>query len=146
MENKEVRLAILDAQIANAEEAVKDLSEEACRIHEQFTEALQDITMLQNAADKRVGELKAEKEEVLAEGTEVSKRLAETEERLASLQEVLDAAQSFVAQNYWMVRDREWPEAYRKVAELGGSLSNVVRALEDRKLWLVRKLKEDGKG
>lgn len=145
METKEERLAILNVQIANAEETVKDLSDEACRIHEQFTEALQDITMLQNAADKRVGELKAEKEEVLAEGSEVSKRLAETEERLASLQEVLDAAQSFVAQNYWMVRDSEWPEAYRKVAELGGSLSNVVRALEDRKLWLVKKLKEDGK-
>lgn len=147
METREARLAILDVQIANAEKAVKDLSDEACRIHEQFTEALQDITMLQNAADKRVRELKAEKEEMLAEGTEVSKRLAETEERLTALQGVLDAAQSFVAQNYWMVRESEWPEAYRKVAELGGALTNVTRALEDRKLWLVKKLKEDeGKG
>jgi len=146
METKEDRLAILNVQIANAEKAVKDLSDEACRIHEQFTEALQDITMLQNAADKRVGELKAKKEEVLAEGSDTSKRLAETEERLAALQEVLDAAQSFVAQNYWMVRVGEWPEAYRKVAELGGALANVTRALEDRKLWLEKKLKEDGNG
>lgn len=145
METKEDRLAILNMQIAQAKKAVKDLSDEACYIHEHFVEALRENSEQQKAADKRVGELKAKKEEVLAEGTEVSKRLAETEERLAALQEVLDAAQSFVAQNYWMVRDREWPEAYRKVAELGGALANVTRALEDRKLWLVKKLKGDGK-
>lgn len=143
MEIREARLAILDVQIANAKKTVEDLSDEASYIHEHFAEAMEEITMQQKAADKRVSELKAKKEEVLAEGTEVYKRLAETEERLAALNQVLDAAQSFVAQNYWMVRDNEWPEAYRKVAELGGTLSNVARALEDRKLWLEKKLKED---